>query len=266
MINYYEVLELDSTVAQKAVKDSFRRLVSKYHPDKNIDRSDWAEAKTKVLIAAYEILSDETARTAYDRKLASAERLPDDSTACRERLRKHMHDPGGRARLILYDLLHERPEEALANFDAAKEAFSGFDLMLHLSRKDYLDAEFLLGEECERQERLTEALRFYEHVYHEERERPIRHFFPEVVDRLWTLYTKRLVRSSPPERALFYLHSSLKLGLKKKQKAHVFKKMAECFFELGQLDKARQYLDDAFRLDSNLKGFKKIVDKLKAPL
>jgi molecular chaperone DnaJ len=63
--DYYEILEVNRTETAEGIKKSYRKLAVKYHPDKNPgDKS--AEDKFKELSHAYEILSDEQKRAAYD--------------------------------------------------------------------------------------------------------------------------------------------------------------------------------------------------------
>src|SRR5258706_16343618 len=64
--DYYEILEVTRTANGDEIKKSYRRLAVKYHPDKNPgDHS--AEEKFKELGEAYDVVSDEQKRAAYDR-------------------------------------------------------------------------------------------------------------------------------------------------------------------------------------------------------
>jgi molecular chaperone DnaJ len=63
---YYEVLEVSRDASGTEIKKSYRRLAMQYHPDKNPDDKE-AEDKFKEIGEAYEILTDEQKRAAYDR-------------------------------------------------------------------------------------------------------------------------------------------------------------------------------------------------------
>ncbi len=63
--DYYEVLGVSSDSDEKAIKKAYRRVAMKHHPDRNPD-DESAEAKFKEASEAYEVLSDEQKRSAYD--------------------------------------------------------------------------------------------------------------------------------------------------------------------------------------------------------
>ncbi len=63
--DYYEVLGVARDVSSKDLKKAFRRMAMKYHPDRNPGDKD-AEEHFKEVNEAYEILSDQEKRAAYD--------------------------------------------------------------------------------------------------------------------------------------------------------------------------------------------------------
>ncbi|MFT0211650.1 molecular chaperone DnaJ [Pseudomonas sp. F1_0610] len=64
--DYYEVLGVERGATEAELKKAYRRLATKYHPDRNPDNKE-AEEKFKEANEAYEILSDADKRAAYDR-------------------------------------------------------------------------------------------------------------------------------------------------------------------------------------------------------
>jgi molecular chaperone DnaJ len=63
--DYYELLGVPRNASDDEIKKSFRRLAMKYHPDRNPGDKQ-AEEKFKKVKEAYDILSDQKKRSAYD--------------------------------------------------------------------------------------------------------------------------------------------------------------------------------------------------------
>ena len=64
--DYYEVLGVDRNADAKEIKKAYRRVAMKHHPDRNEGNAE-SEEKFKEASEAYEILSSEEKRAAYDR-------------------------------------------------------------------------------------------------------------------------------------------------------------------------------------------------------
>ena len=62
--DYYKILGVDRNADEKAIKQAYRRLARKYHPD--VSKEADAEEKFKELQEAYEVLKDKEKRRAYD--------------------------------------------------------------------------------------------------------------------------------------------------------------------------------------------------------
>lgn len=67
--NYYQLLGIDPGADQPTIKQAYLNKIKAWHPDKNPDRTEEAEEKTKVLNQAYQILKDPEQRKHYDRML-----------------------------------------------------------------------------------------------------------------------------------------------------------------------------------------------------
>jgi molecular chaperone DnaJ len=63
--DYYEVLGVPRAADAEEIKRAFRRLARQYHPD--VNKSPAAEGTFKEINEAYEVLSDDQKRAAYDR-------------------------------------------------------------------------------------------------------------------------------------------------------------------------------------------------------
>jgi molecular chaperone DnaJ len=64
--DYYEVLGVGKNASADDIKRAYRRMAMKYHPDKNPDNKEEAEAKFKECAEAYEVLNDPDKRRRYD--------------------------------------------------------------------------------------------------------------------------------------------------------------------------------------------------------
>ena len=64
--DYYKVLGVKRSATQDEIKKAYRKLVLKWHPDRNRDNQDEAVKMTAELNHAYEVLGDEEKRKAYD--------------------------------------------------------------------------------------------------------------------------------------------------------------------------------------------------------
>lgn len=53
-MNPYEILNISENASEKEIKNSFRKLAKKYHPDKNINND--AKSKFSQILSAYESL------------------------------------------------------------------------------------------------------------------------------------------------------------------------------------------------------------------
>ena len=74
--NAYEVLGLPADSDEEAIKQKYHELAKKYHPDKQNNKSEEEVAKAKELFGkiqkAYEILTDNEARSAHDIVISEA--------------------------------------------------------------------------------------------------------------------------------------------------------------------------------------------------
>lgn len=264
MVNYYDVLELHQEVSTEEIKQSFRTLIKKYHPDLHIINKLWAESKTKVIIQAYKTLSDSTKRKQYDqlhkhhRQTKKTHVSPE-----AEETNTASSNVQARIRIIFTHLLDGHTQKATEKYQSLIKDFATDDPLLHLNHKDYVDCKFLLAEAYEKSGEYEFAILFYEATLERIQKNGNRsHLSKEIKERLRTIYCRRLVKKTTHRKALDYCEKALKLDLPKQENAFIYKKMAECYIGLEEYDNALQYLNKALSLKPNIQGTLKLKTKL----
>jgi curved DNA-binding protein len=66
-VDHYQLLGLDPLASLDEIKAAWRRLAKKHHPDRN-QGDEFAHSRFSALNEAYQVLSDPTRRSAYDRE------------------------------------------------------------------------------------------------------------------------------------------------------------------------------------------------------
>jgi formylglycine-generating enzyme required for sulfatase activity len=68
--DYYEILQIHPSAEPEVIAAVYKRLMQKYHPDKNPDNPAEAERRAREFIEAYAVLGKPDRRAAYDRERA----------------------------------------------------------------------------------------------------------------------------------------------------------------------------------------------------
>lgn len=65
-MTYYEILGVKRNASSAEIKDAYKKLIKKYHPDLYNGDKEFAEKKAKEINVAYDVLSSEEKRKEYD--------------------------------------------------------------------------------------------------------------------------------------------------------------------------------------------------------
>ena len=65
-MNHYETLGVSKNASDKEIKEAYKKLVKKYHPDVYTGDKNFAEKKTKEINIAYDVLSNPESRAQYN--------------------------------------------------------------------------------------------------------------------------------------------------------------------------------------------------------
>lgn len=259
MVDYYELLQIPRDASTQQIKRSFRRRAKEVHPDVNASDHSFEE-EMRLLLAGYQVLVNPEKREEYDRGLAAQKRRY--RFDYREYLMSRRYDLFCQSKLVFYDLLNARTEDAVALYNDLDD-IPNFQLENYLTREDYMDCAFLLAEAFDEREEYVKAWKLYTRVYIFETERPyFRHFVDELIDRLRNLVCFKMVRVMTSEAVIGYLQKLVTYEFSKKDTAFFYKKIAEIYSSLGDNDNAVYYLSKGLQLHDKLAGVKKLMDKI----
>src|SRR5271163_2207859 len=65
--DFYEVLGVERGATPEQIKSAYRKAAMQYHPDRNPEKKEEAEANFRAASEAYAVLSDPQKRSTYDR-------------------------------------------------------------------------------------------------------------------------------------------------------------------------------------------------------
>lgn len=257
MTNYYEVLGIEPNCSQNEVKTSFRKRAKEIHPDIQGLYSN-SHDKMRLLIKAYETLSDPQKRHEYDKKITYKK----EDFNYRDFLYRKKNDPSIKCRLIFYDLLNNSSDEAIELYEALG-VIGNVHLEQYLGREDFMDCIFLLSEEYDKRSKYKKAYSLLRLLVFYEIEHPyFKHFFAEIVDRMRALACFKMQSILGQDDIIRYLEDMASFNFSNKDTAFLYKKIAEIYADREQFDKARIYLEKGLELDKNLAGVKKLKNKI----
>jgi curved DNA-binding protein CbpA len=91
LVDFYSLLGLRRNASEPEIKQAYRKMAFRYHPDRNPDDKHAAEKFTQVL-QAYGILSDSSKRSIYDRATRPpGEEEPQEEKPQAEQFGEHIH-------------------------------------------------------------------------------------------------------------------------------------------------------------------------------
>ena len=114
--DYYRILEVDRQATTEAIKQAFRKLAKRYHPDKNPGREKFAEQMFRRISLAYEILRDPQQKQKYDLTLNAVDRDQQFKSAYLENLRKAKRRQQ-RYELMFQELLNRNDEAGIRIYE-----------------------------------------------------------------------------------------------------------------------------------------------------
>ncbi len=259
MKDLYKTLGVHPEASTKEIKSAFRKIAKARHPD----TGDADTEAMRAILDAYRTLSDPRSRREYDRgRLHLIPNMEGASFDYREWLRERLDEPEYVAKLVFYDLLHDREDEALALYERIRDTDEG-RLERFFEMPEAMDAEFCIAEEYVNRGRFVDAYRVMRKLISMEQKSPgFGYFYDVVLARFRRLVLEDLPRVLEPEIVLETLDEALASRSSAENDAQFLRRRAEILYRLGRAPEARMALAKASTLMPKLPGLKALSLKL----
>ena len=250
MEDCYKILGVRPGATVAEIRRAYRKKAKLLHPDTAGNLSDGAAFRE--LVKAYEILSDVRQRSLFDEsyfyRYRSHSTRPSNSFDYRTWLLQR-NDEESRAKLIFFDLLHSREEDAVREFVETCKSHSRFTLSDWFTREDFMDYGFILCEELVLHEEYYDAFVLLEQIIRMEYSFSyFRLFFPEVMDLARTVLKYRLEGNVADELCLDAWERALELNFGNSDDSFFLHKMAAAYRRIGDERTARICEEEAVRI------------------
>lgn len=234
MEDLYKILGVKADCTLSEIRRAYRNKVKELHPDKS-GTHETSEDFAKV-VHAYRILSDVKSRQVFDESYNFQPKYykkSENSFDYRQWLMSR-NDQESRAKLIIFDLMHDREDDAVAEFKRMNMEHADFSLKHWFTRENFMDYGFILSEELVWRGEYYDAFLILEQIIIMEKSyNYFRLFFPEVV-----AFTKNILRTKldgviNDELALDVWERALDLELGPREDVFLLQKMAEVYKRIG---------------------------------
>lgn len=232
------------------IKRAYRNKAKLLHPDVSHDENSVEEFKK--VVRAFEILSDIKQRSLFDESYFTyrgfKRRQTEDSFDYRKWLLART-DEESRSKLIFFDLMHHREDDAVREFKRMSMNHAGFRLARWFTREDFMDYGFILCEELVLRQEYYDSFILLEQIIRMEYSYSyFKIFFPEVMDLARNILKNHLEGKISDELALDCWERALELGFGKSDDAFFLRKMAAAYRRLDDNATADICEEEAMRL------------------
>lgn len=248
MIDCYKVLGVRKDATAAEIKKAYRQKAKLFHPDTSNEKD--AE-KFRQLVRAYEILSNEKQRTIFDDSYYSYYNVRKTSKGTFDYYTwlSQRTDEESRAKLIFFDLMHNKEDEAVSEFKRMNMNYVNFSLKKWFIREDFMDYGYILAEELTIRGEYYDAIILLEQIIKMEYDfNYFRLFFPEVLDFTLNILKHNIENVINDELALDVFERALDLGFSAKDDAFFLRKMAIIYKRLGDSVTSQICLQEADKL------------------
>ena len=239
MKDFYKILGVRPNATLAEIKRAYREKAKLLHPDLTGNSS--SQNAFNEVVQAYRVLSDMRQRSIFDEsffiKIKRSYKKADsfnyyDWLKARE-------DEESRAKLIFYTLMHQKEDEAVAEFKRMQMNHSDFSLKKWFTREDFMDYGYILAEELVIRGEYYDAIILLEQIIQMEYSYHYFYiFFPEVLDFTLSILKHNIDTVISDELAIDVYERALDLNLGVKNDAFFLRKMSEEYRRLGDLSTA----------------------------
>ena len=250
MENCYEILGVQPNATAAEIRRAYRLKAKELHPDST--GSNESAGQFRLLVKAYEILSDARQRSLFDESYfyrKEAKKYKGSESFDYRKWLLNRFDMESRAKLIFFDLLHFREDDAVREFVEMSKNHSNFSLADWFTREDFMDYGFILCEELVLRQEYYDAFNLLEQIIKMEYSfHYFRFFFPEVMDLARSVLKFRMEGNVKDELCLDAWERALDLGFGKNDDVFFVSKMAETYRKMGDERTARICEEAAVKL------------------
>jgi hypothetical protein len=249
MKDFYKILGVRPNATLAEIKRAYREKAKLLHPDLSGDPT-LRDAFSEVA-QAYRVLSDARQRSIFDEsffiKIKRSYKNADsfnyyDWLKARE-------DEESRAKLIFYTLMHQKEDEAVAEFKRMQMNHADFSLKKWFTREDFMDYGYILAEELVIRAEYYDAFLLLEQIIKMEYSYSYFYiFFPEVINFTLTILKRNIDGVLSDELALDVYERALDLELGKTNDAFFLRKMSEEYRRLGDLSTSEICLRESLKM------------------
>lgn len=234
MINCYEVLGIKPQATLAEIKKAYREKVKSLHPDSSgkIESSEEFNA----VVQAYRVLSDERQRSIFDEGFFTRAHRQYKSTDSFDYYKwlSAREDEESRAKLIFFTLMHDKEDEAVAEFKRMQMSHTDFSLKKWFTREDFMDYGYILAEELVIRGEYYDAVILLEQIIRMEYSYNYFHlFFPEVIAFFVNILKHNIDEVISDELALDVYERALDLSLGPSNDSFFLRKMSEEYHRIG---------------------------------